>query len=1158
MKIINIIRRINGVLNDSQYTYTQLYEHINMCISTLNSALKEPYRQVPYFPTPDEMQADKTANGVSTLEYSYIPEHYLGFLVYGVAAAALAIEEDMDSQYNYYLSLSHQKLSDLVKHLRILLPVPPISTSFSFGVPVSKRVLPVITIDNYSTCYVGTQTPSLTCNNPYGRLYRENPTQIIKLGDNDCVYIFEVNDNCKPYYASVKMHVIIVGKDPLDITEEISVVEYPTITQYIDANLPGVVASQLPDVVASQLPDAIQGAFENYYTKENTVEVIKVSDANGESTNLIARLTSMTTTGTYIVDWTVGDSTYTIEVDNVGKSANELRQTIKYDTNYSGDYTQLIKTRTQNVAGGPWTVGFDEFVFGYNSTKEKFYFTNKDGTTDYINDKHFLEFESYELFAVWQNQLEKAGVYHAIVAEKDVIRILVEITSTGSIRQVREQFTNAGESYGYDFPAIIIQQRTFALGTGSVNNEWSQVLADQPNVYIGNWDTLEKPGIYFCPTFINGKYDFTYLQVSNRIGDPEDNTIYQTYISWHPQREMQVWGMRSFQPGMGAGTQFIEKKLAEIPLEGSGAPLTTTKGYYIGQIYRDYTNDKWYRLRSWNGENSYLATDFTWIEEIMAKPDGVNNLIDVNGKVNSVYLAINVKGMYPGGDFNATTGVATLSLGSQEKLGITDATIVLTNDATAITGYLANNNAWFMVKTAGTFAGHNFNINDHLVSYGNAWTKIDNTDSVNSVNGKVGALVLTQEDILDGITFKQYSAADKSKLALYPVVSSYGGTLVTNLDTILYSNFYTAYAGATGNPFTNSTHLVHLNSSVGTGGAYQMAVDFLTGAKKERIKNANIWGAWKDISSGGSSTTSFSEVTLPVIDFEAVEGTDILLYEGPYYINNRGVWYQLTTGDFAYLMEPNDYPFANFSFTRGDGYEIVYAKAEKFNVGERIISLYFADPTLDTNNIFLKITATALYVSVGMYQAIGNVQDFIYHSTSVTYKIDVPDVLTDSEYIELYIQDASLGDASIAELNKIVERNTATNILTFTSNHIPTVDIDLICMKQGNETVKRTEIPISNCPQKLVSTFPFVILTSDWAALNSKEPYAYSATITVLHTVGDTIVDCVFGDIVLASKNGIILFSATDSIETCTLVFYSVTVPSSIVNGEVLKNVKYN
>ena len=79
--------------------------------------------------------------------------------------------------------------------------------------------------------------------------------------------------------------------------------------------------------------------------------------------------------------------------------------------------------------------------------------------------------------------------------------------------------------------------------------------------------------------------------------------------------------------------------------------------------------------------------------------------------------------------------------------------------------------------------------------------------------------------------------------------TQYGGTLVNDLNDIIKSGFYTCYTGAAGLnaemlALAVSWYILHQNSNVGTGGAYQRCIAYIAGETViyERIKIASVWG----------------------------------------------------------------------------------------------------------------------------------------------------------------------------------------------------------------------------------------------------------------------------------------------------------------------------
>ena len=209
-------------------------------------------------------------------------------------------------------------------------------------------------------------------------------------------------------------------------------------------------------------------------------------------------------------------------------------------------------------------------------------------------------------------------------------------------------------------------------------------------------------------------------------------------------------------------------------------------------------------------QNSLNKADTSVQQSALGATNGVATL-DANSKLSSSQIPDQLLGqMIRAGDWNAATAVATLTTAGQSALGTSSATITLTNDTAAITGYAANQLNYYVTQTAGTFAGIAFNVGDWLTATASGWDRIANTDAVQSVNGKTGAVVLNAADVgvivlndntLGGNTPNQTQAPSQSAVKTYvdgkvPNFSSAGlandswATINANLQANLGRQFY--------------------------------------------------------------------------------------------------------------------------------------------------------------------------------------------------------------------------------------------------------------------------------------------------------------------------------------------------------------------------------
>jgi hypothetical protein len=153
-----------------------------------------------------------------------------------------------------------------------------------------------------------------------------------------------------------------------------------------------------------------------------------------------------------------------------------------------------------------------------------------------------------------------------------------------------------------------------------------------------------------------------------------------------------------------------------------------------GNVIQDVTLDTYGHitaLASTNLDNRYYTeteidstlTNYQLRSE-KAQPNGYASL-DSNGKVPLVQINdalignVNFQGLW-----NASTNTPTLA----------------NPPASGTKGY------YYIVSTAGTFAGISFEVGDWIISNGTAWGKVDNTDAVSSVFGRTGNVTATNGD----------------------------------------------------------------------------------------------------------------------------------------------------------------------------------------------------------------------------------------------------------------------------------------------------------------------------------------------------------------------------------------------------------------------------
>lgn len=117
-------------------------------------------------------------------------------------------------------------------------------------------------------------------------------------------------------------------------------------------------------------------------------------------------------------------------------------------------------------------------------------------------------------------------------------------------------------------------------------------------------------------------------------------------------------------------------------------------------------------------------------------------------------------GAIPTTEKGAANGVAELDSSGKLPLSQTPDAVVgalnfqttwnaTTNTPTLPTAAAGNKGHYYLVTTGGTYSGTTYDVGDWVISDGATWGKCDNTDSVVSVAGRIGAIVLEVADITD-------------------------------------------------------------------------------------------------------------------------------------------------------------------------------------------------------------------------------------------------------------------------------------------------------------------------------------------------------------------------------------------------------------------------
>jgi len=161
----------------------------------------------------------------------------------------------------------------------------------------------------------------------------------------------------------------------------------------------------------------------------------------------------------------------------------------------------------------------------------------------------------------------------------------------------------------------------------------------------------------------------------------------------------------------------------------TGADITAI-GTFYGTSFFNQTDNCQLASQVWVGNQGYLTqSSLTNVEYTTNKntPNGYAGL-DGNGYIPTNILPDSV-------------------VGNVKYKGTFDP-ITTTFSATP------SNLGWYFISTnSGTYSGLGFNTGDWMISEGTYLSKIDNTDAVMSVNGRIGNVVINSQDITSGLGY---------------------------------------------------------------------------------------------------------------------------------------------------------------------------------------------------------------------------------------------------------------------------------------------------------------------------------------------------------------------------------------------------------------------
>ena len=206
--------------------------------------------------------------------------------------------------------------------------------------------------------------------------------------------------------------------------------------------------------------------------------------------------------------------------------------------------------------------------------------------------------------------------------------------------------------------------------------------------------------------------------------------------------------------------------------------------------------------------------------------------LDAGAKIDTIYLPDSIVGQLQyEGTWDAATNTPTLA------------------DPTTVKGH------YYVVNVEGTYLGILYHIGDWIVSNGTIWEKVDNTDAVTSVFGRLGAIVANESD---------YST-------FYPLLADFNA-----VDSQVTTNTSKLATIETGADVTDATNVAAAGALMsGTAGLDDLAdVSVPTPSNGQVLTYNGTSGQWEAVAAGAAPVDSVNGYTgVVVLDPDDLDDT---------------------------------------------------------------------------------------------------------------------------------------------------------------------------------------------------------------------------------------------------------------------------------------------
>lgn len=407
--------------------------------------------------------------------------------------------------------------------------------------------------------------------------------------------------------------------------------------------------------------------------------------------------------------------------------------------------------------------------------------------------------------------------------------------------------------------------------------------------------------------------------------------------------------------GVTAGTYGSQSKVPSVTVDAAGHITGVTETTISGVAAESHSHGNISNTGTLPGKSLVVVTDASGAITTDTSVS-LAELEYLDGTTSNVQTQINAK--LDASQKNAANGVCPLGADKLVPSANLPSYVDDVIEGYIVSGSTALSSGWLSLTSSGTALTPETGKIYVVVSAGDYQNKqyrwsgttyaLCNPSDVNTVNGKAGIVVLTQDDVGDGSTYVRYSNSEKTKLAGITSGAT-NNTITLNGSAVQNPSFY-APAGAG----TNGQILKSNGSGAPTWASY-------SGLDKVGTVTSVGITAGTGISISGSPVTSSGTMTVTNTGVTSVNGST-----GPI----TGVAKKYTATNPALTASGGAWSWAISNATHGLGNAALMVQVYEVSSG----AMVFADVTIDQSTFTVTITmidsASAGTLAAGTYRAV--------------------------------------------------------------------------------------------------------------------------------------------------------------------------------------------